>query len=165
MRVTEHDSAGIAALQSLLVADPETWALLEGAPPRPDEARELVASRPPGVPPERKLVWITWSPDATTPDGVIDLVDGYPDPRTWYLGLIFLAPGARGTGLGAALLRALAEYARARGGGALRLAVTTANTGARRLYDRLGFGYVARRSRTLWTGATQACDVLELRLG
>ena len=154
----EGDDAGIQSLQALLEDDVDTWALLEGAPPRPDEARQLISDRPGGVTPDRKYVWI-WGSDA-----VLDIVEGYPDATTWYLGLIFIAPRARNTGLGAHFMRALADYVRAHGGTALRLAVVTDNIGARRLYDRLGFAFVDRRKRGLWTGDTHECDVLELRL-
>jgi ribosomal protein S18 acetylase RimI-like enzyme len=157
-RVMDGDEVGTRSLQKLLDDDASTWALLEGAPPRPDEARQMITDRPPGVTPERKYVWI-WGSDA-----VIDIVEGYPDATTWYLGLIFIAPRARNTGLGAHLMRALAEYVRAHGGTAVRLAVVTTNVGARRLYDRLGFAFVDRRKRGLWTGDAQECDVLELRL-
>lgn len=157
-RLVGGDDAGIRSLQTLLESDASTWASLEGAPPRPEEARQLVGDRPPGVTPERKYVWI-WGSDA-----VIDIVEGYPDATTWYLGLIFIAPKARNAGLGAHLMRELATYVRAHGGTAIRLAVITTNVGARRLYDRLGFAFVDRRKRGLWTGDTQECDVLELRL-
>ncbi len=157
-RVLEGDDDGIRSLQVLIESDVSAWTALEGAPPRRDEARQLVADRPPGVTPERKYVWI-WGSDA-----VIDIVEGYPDETTWYLGLIFLAPRARNAGLGAHFLRALADCVRARGGTALRLAVVTTNERARRLYDRLGFAFVDRRKRGLWTGDMHECDVLELRL-
>jgi ribosomal protein S18 acetylase RimI-like enzyme len=184
VRVGEDDEHRIRSLQALLDADPATWAALEGAPPRPDEARHMLGDLPPGVAPDRKYVWIsTLASRAATsdaanaatsdaahtstpfvPDAVIDIVDGYPDPTTWYLGLIFIAPRARNAGLGAALLRALAEHVRANGGTAMRLAVVADNLAARRLYDRLGFVFVVRRSRPLWTGGSHECDVLELRL-
>lgn len=157
-RVTGDDMAGLRALQVLLESDAATWAALEGAPPRSDEAALLVGDRPLGVTPDRKFVWILGT------EALIDIVEGFPDPTTWYLGLIFIAPHARNTGLGTKLLHALAEYVRAHGGTAMRLAVVTTNTGARRLYDRMGFAHVARRQRALWHGDTQECDVLELRL-
>lgn len=158
VRVTEADANGVRSLQALLESDAHTWAALEGTPPRADEARQLIGERPPGVPPDRKHVWLCGA------EVVIDIVDGYPDASTWYLGLIFIAPGARRAGLGTRVMRALADHVRARGGTALRLAVVTTNTGARRLYDRLGFTHVARRPRALWTGDTQECDVLQLQL-
>jgi ribosomal protein S18 acetylase RimI-like enzyme len=54
-----------------------------------------------------------------------------------------VAAGARGQGLGARLLEAVAERARRDGYRAVRLEVVNTNTAARRLYERAGFGVVA----------------------
>ena len=151
MRRATHADA--PAVQSVLATDPATWELLEGAPLRSDESLHLLAERPPGVTPDRKFVYVL---DDLC---VIDMVQGYPDPATWYLGVIFIAPGARNLGLGSRLIAQMAELARRGGGTALRLAVVAENTAARRLYDRLGFQLVARRPRN-----AQQVDVLELAL-
>ena len=88
---------------------------------------------------------------------------GFPDPEIWYLGLIFLTPARRGAGLGTRVIQALAREVRARGGAALRLAVVVENVAARRLYDRLGFMHVARRTRPTASGSHEV-DVMELDL-
>lgn len=149
--------ADAPAIQATLAADPTTWALLEGGPLRPDEALYVLADRPPDVPPERKSVYVA--------DGacVLDLLKRYPDPDTWYLGLIFLTPARRGAGLGTRVIGALARELRARGVAALRLAVVVENVAARRLYDRLGFSHVARRTRPTASGSHEV-DVMELDL-
>lgn len=154
-RATPADAPSI---QAVLASDPATWELLEGGPLRDDEALRLLAELPPGVPPTRKHVLVA--------DGVcvIDLVEGFPEARTWYLGLIFVAPARRGEGLGSRILGALGAAVQARGGAALRLAVVVENVAARRLYDRLGFTHVARRTRPTAHGSHEV-DVLELDLG
>lgn len=146
------------AIQAVLAADPVRWEAIEGAPLRPDEAAHLLAERPPGVPPERKHVYVA---DEAC---VIDLVEGFPEPATWYLGLIFVTPAARGRGLGTRVLEAMFDHVRAAGGLAVRLAVVTSNAGARRLYERLGFAHVATRQRPTQLGALQEVEVLERRL-
>ncbi|MBA3459212.1 MAG: GNAT family N-acetyltransferase [Deltaproteobacteria bacterium] len=145
-RATRADAREI---QIVLASDRESWQLLEGAPLRPDEATHLLAEVPPGVPLGRKYLWLG-------EDVVIDVVKGYPDARTWYLGLIFIAPSARGAGLGTRLIEELCSYISERRGSWLRLAVVAENHAARRLYDRLGFQFVATRRR-----GTQQVDVLE----
>ncbi|WP_377509101.1 GNAT family N-acetyltransferase [Octadecabacter sp. R77987] len=52
---------------------------------------------------------------------------------------IFVAPAARGQGVGTALLDAIADKARTRGHGEVRLDVIDTNPRARRLYERQGF--------------------------
>ena len=142
-----------AAIQAVLATDPVTWERLEGAVLRADEAEHLLAERPPGVTEDRKFVYLV---DDTC---VLDIVQGFPTPETWYLGLIFIVPSARGSGLGTRLLADTAERVRRSGGTALRLAVVAENVAARRLYDRLGFQFVARRPR-----GEHEVDVLELPL-
>lgn len=57
---------------------------------------------------------------------------------------IEVAPHARRKGLGSVILRGVAYWAQAQGADWLALAVTDANTGARALYDTLGFEIAAR---------------------
>ena len=148
-------TADADAIQAILASDPPTWELLEGAPLRPDEATHLLAELPPGVPPERKHVFID---DSTC---VIDLIDGFPDATTWYVGLIFVARHARGNSYGTRRLDDLCLRLAEAGVRALRLGVVTTNPEARRLYGRLDFQHVATRPRTSRTGVTQSIDVLE----
>jgi ribosomal protein S18 acetylase RimI-like enzyme len=151
-RASELGPTDLATIQNVLATDPAIWELLEGAPLRPDEAQHLVTVLPPGVPLERKWMWIS--------DGIVmEMVEGFPDAETWYLGLIFVAPRVRGMGIGTQLLRWLEHQIGKRGGTKLRLAVVVENTGARSLYRRLGYHFVARRQR-----GTQLVDVLERAL-
>jgi len=148
-------SADAATLQTVFETDPAYFPVIEAAPLRPDEGVQILVERPPEFPLERKHVWIV------DDVAVLDVLEGYPDAATWYLGLIFLARHVRGTGLGTQLIEALCAHVAASGATALRLAVMPANAGARRLYHRLGFTFVARRTRTSWNGATVECEVLE----
>lgn len=52
---------------------------------------------------------------------------------------VWVAPGSRGHGVGAALLREAIRWARARGARAVQLSVTSGDTPAVRLYVREGF--------------------------
>src|SRR5262249_42322802 len=60
------------------------------------------------------------------------------DPRPELVGM-FVAPEARGHGVGAALVDAVVSWARARQAGGLTLWVTVTNTPAVALYERCGF--------------------------
>jgi ribosomal protein S18 acetylase RimI-like enzyme len=62
---------------------------------------------------------------------------------------LFVAPHARGQGVGTRLLEAIAEEARARGYREVRLDVVEENLRARALYERLGYRPVARHSTGL----------------
>ena len=55
----------------------------------------------------------------------------------WFLDDLFTDPESRGHGVATALISALEDYARARGGGTLRWITASDNDRARRLYDTL----------------------------
>lgn len=61
----------------------------------------------------------------------------------WFLDDLYTAPEARGAGTGTALLDAIAEHARAHGGGTIRWITAADNERAQRVYDRLA-------TRTTW---------------
>jgi ribosomal protein S18 acetylase RimI-like enzyme len=163
--LTPATAADVPAIQRLLELDPDYFARVDQAPIRPDEGAQTFAERPPTCALEQKHLFVMRSADGSGAiDAIIDLLEGYPEPHIWYLGLIFLAPAVRGAGLGTRLLDEAYAIVTARGGRALRLAVASTNPDARRLYERLGFQHVARRPRTGWNGAVIDCAVMERAL-
>jgi GNAT superfamily N-acetyltransferase len=65
---------------------------------------------------------------------LVDLTD-----KAYWLHDLFLLPSARGKGVGKALLQAIGEIVRARGGRKLLLSVSPKNTVATRTFQALGF--------------------------
>jgi ribosomal protein S18 acetylase RimI-like enzyme len=80
---------------------------------------------------------------------------GFVDERTPELA-IAVVPNARGRGIGAALLEALLDLARADGHGAISLSVDGKNDGAIRLYEQHGFERVAETEGSLTMRAALA---------
>jgi GNAT superfamily N-acetyltransferase len=163
LELPDHDlrratDADVAAIQALFELDPGYFEIKHGAPPRPTEARALVGLVPVGLSLDRRHLLVI--DDART--GVIDLLEGYPDAATWFLGAIFLTPAARGRGLGRRLLDAMAGTTREGGATGLRLIVSVQNPRARQLYDRHGFQPIMRYPQTSWTGSLREVDLLEL---
>lgn len=66
-------------------------------------------------------------------------------PDLAHLYAMWVAPEARGTGAGAALVEAVAGWAASHGARVLRTAVTVGNDGAARLYERTGFAATGER--------------------
>ena len=71
--------------------------------------------------------------------GVATVVPSPDDPTAAELVSVWVDPGARGTGVAAALLRSADALATELGAWTLALWVTTTNIRARRLYERAGF--------------------------
>lgn len=68
--------------------------------------------------------------------------------RTAFLDELFVEPSARARGLGSAVVGHVAELCRSAGVNALNLETEDSNTGATRLYERLGFRSYGRHLMT-----------------
>lgn len=88
-------------------------------------------------------------------------LDG-PDAASASLYQVWVAPEARGRGVGAALLDAAVAWARNRGARALHLGVTTGDTAAARLYRRAGFVAVGAPERRPGTDLSEQAMMLAL---
>jgi ribosomal protein S18 acetylase RimI-like enzyme len=66
-------------------------------------------------------------------------------PATWYVNVLATYPEQRGKGHGAQLLGAADRIAADLGCGGLSIIVSDSNKGARRLYERCGYRFRARR--------------------
>lgn len=138
--------------QALFEACDAFQRLIYRRPTLPTEGDALFDDLPPGVAREAKEVWGVERGGALI--GVLELVRGFPAAGESYLGLLLLAPGERGAGLGAALLDSIEEHCRAAGDRALYLAVVERNVDAVRFWQRHGFTEVHRRAFTEGGGDT-----------
>jgi ribosomal protein S18 acetylase RimI-like enzyme len=96
-----------------------------------------------------------------------------PGPSPWAelatedeaeLRMLVVDPAAQGRGVGAALVTACVERARAAGKAGVCLFTTPSMVAAHRLYDRLGFRRAPERDRRLAHGLLLECYLLELGL-
>jgi len=67
-------------------------------------------------------------------------------PGSWYVNAVATEPEYRGQGVGRKLMEWAEQVARSSGAGALSLIVAEENAGAKRLYEKLGYQVIARRS-------------------
>ncbi|UWQ19364.1 GNAT family N-acetyltransferase [Jannaschia sp. M317] len=79
------------------------------------------------------------------------------------LGPLYVAPDARGRGLGRALLQATLDVARSRGLLQVELCVDMSNTPAIALYEALGFTRIGLRPRSVILDGAPRDDILMLR--
>jgi len=152
-----------AQIQALFESDPDYFRLVQGAPPGPAEAKDLLNELPAGKESRDKFVYAFVDRDGVAA-ALIDLLRSYPDDETWYLGLIFVAPTQRGIRLGTRVLDAICAHVRQQGGRALRLGVDHRNVRARALYERTGFHFIYERVRAYPNGFESIIDVLERTL-
>lgn len=134
-RLTEADTG---ALQALCEACVDYHTLVYGQPAGPDEARTQLTELPPGKTLEDKFFFGLFTPRPRL-CGALDFIRDFREPGEWYLGLLMLEPGARGNGLGEAVLKAAEDWVRGQGGRRIRLAVAEQNTGGLRFWERHGF--------------------------
>ena len=88
-------------------------------------------------------MFLAYLPEVGEPAG---LVGGYqPDEHTVELVSMYVRPGARGRGVGEALVATVIGWAGARDATGVHLWVTETNTQARALYERCGFALTGER--------------------
>ncbi len=126
-------------LQRLFDEDPEYFEVNGRTFP----VAEIVTALPPGSARDDKFVFVMTRDGRI--DGMIDVIRGYPEPSTWFLGFLFVAKHARGKGLGRHALHGLYRWVADQGGRVLRLGVVEGNEVARALYDSEGFELKAVR--------------------
>jgi ribosomal protein S18 acetylase RimI-like enzyme len=137
-------AADLAALQAILAGATEYFHFISGLPPGDTEAESLIAALPPGWGPDRyrdKHVLLCY--DGDTPVACIDLLHGYPDESTVFIGLLVVAPRRRG--VGRAAVAHVEGLARAWGATRVRLAVVQTNTPALAFWDALGYRATGER--------------------
>lgn len=157
-RLTDADASEI---QDLYVRCTAFVELVEGRPPTSDEGRDLLHAKPPEVSDEDKLVFGLFEDGRMI--GALDLLRDYPDPGTWYLGLLMLSPSTRNRGLGAQAYSATCKWVAANGGQAVRLVVQAHNDAALRFWERQGFVVIGATTQDL-AGRTNEVFRMEHRL-
>ena len=153
--------SAVAELQELLERCADFEVMVTGSPPDAYAAVDLLAEVPPEHSLRDKMVVGVWTDQGLT--AVIDLLRDFPDPHAWYLGLLLVAPEARGRGLGATVVAALRRWVVAQGGWTIRLIVQEQNPDAQRFWLRQGFVEVGRTVQELEDRSNQVSR-LELRL-
>lgn len=125
--------------------------LVTGHPPEREDAAQLIHDRPDTLPPERKLVIGLRRNGRVV--GVLELLQGYPDPRIWNLGLLLLEPSVRGAGLGSAVYAATRRWAAAHEARRIQLVVQEQNPPALAFWRKMGFREIGRAMQPLRTGS------------
>ena len=129
------------ALQRLFEQCADYAMVVEGEDVSPSAAQEIFQSVPAGRSPSDKFLYGLLDQTGNIV-GMLEGIRHYPDDTTWWIGLLMLAPGVRGRGLGQKIMQAFSEYVRSEQGTSIMLGVVEDNREAYRFWLHLGFDLV-----------------------
>lgn len=98
IRELEGEPAEMAELQRVIAEAPVYAHLITGVPPGPADAQSTYTMLPEGKSYEDKFVFGIYAGDEMV--GCIDLIRGYPDPKTAWLGLLLISEKHQRRGFG-----------------------------------------------------------------
>ena len=107
--------------------------------------REGMTLTPPGVPPERKH-YVGFF-DGAALAAVLDLVEGYPDRETVFLGFFMVAAEYAGRGVGSAIITELCGALKQMGFRRARLAIDRDNPQSNHFWKKNGFAILREVDR------------------
>lgn len=125
--------------------------VVHGRAPDGSEALETLTGLPPGHAPEDKRVLGFFLDGVLV--GCADVLRGYPEPGTAWIGLLLFQEAHQGRGLGRAALERIEALAADWGCSAIQLAVIETNVRGHAFWRREGFAEVRRKSIPGVTGA------------
>src|SRR5882757_3671504 len=108
MKLTAISPYDVAPVQALIESDPGYTERITGYPPGPADAQSLLMMRPDGLPEDAKVVLGVWEEDQLV--AVVDLLRGYPNDHTAFVGLLEVHGAHQGRGVGAAAYRMVERY-------------------------------------------------------
>ncbi len=82
---------------------------------------------------------------------VMDLVDGYPEKETAFIGFFMMKKALQGQGLGSAIIEETAAYLKFIGKAAIRLAIDKDNPQSNHFWNKNGFQVFKQVERDGWT--------------
>ncbi len=102
--------AHLPELQTLCEACPDYFILMDGHTASPDEAWRMMDAVPGDFDTQIHQKYVIGIRDKDERlIGVLEGVDGYPTTGTFYIGLLLVHPGNRGSGLAAEVITAFSE--------------------------------------------------------
>ncbi|NMG09834.1 GNAT family N-acetyltransferase [Brasilonema sp. UFV-L1] len=112
--------------------------LTEGHPPSPSAAHEEFLAVPEGKTLQDKFMFGFFDVHNVLV-GLIEAIRHYPDDRSWWVGLMMLAPQERGKGLGSKFYKAFERWVSAQKAQQVMLAVIEENEQGFLFWKKIGF--------------------------
>ena len=133
--------------------------LAEGVAKTPDAAVQFLTELPPGRESRSKHVFAVMHGSEAV--GLVDLVEGYPDKGTVFIGLLAIAETRHRQGIGSAAWRRVEEFACRLGATKLRLAVVEGNTAGQAFWKKAGFHETGQRRQYAGEARTTTVRLME----
>lgn len=148
-QMTRDNSKDIDDLFGLFEETREYFQIIKGMNPSIDDAVESLTAVPPGN--DARKVFSGYSL-AGELIGCSDIVFGYPDQFTAYLGLLLVRPDMQSNGYGSWVHRKLCEIALSKGYRRMRLSLIETNEKAAQYWTSKGYRRIGRRRTEAYTG-------------
>jgi GNAT superfamily N-acetyltransferase len=134
----------LPALQAFFVANPEYFQAVTGAPPRPDEAKQELESRPPPGLPYDKVYVLGFLDSSGQMVAMASVLTDLLAAGVWHISLFIIATALHGTGTAGLLYERLEKWAKDEGASWLRLDAVAGNLKAERFWEKAGYKDVQR---------------------
>ena len=128
--------ADVDAMAALAAGNDQFYRYYSGRP-TPEAMREDLRLLPPDTDPAQKHYVGFFEGERMV--ALLDLIDGYPDADTAYLGFFMLERGCQGRGVGTALYREIEAALRRAGKQRVRLAINKGNPQSTHFWTKQGF--------------------------
>ena len=146
-------------LQNLYERCSDYSQLIDGEPPAPTAARDEFSAVPQGKSLDDKFMFGLFCEEVLV--GLLESVRHYPDDKTWWLGLLLLAPSVRGRGVGEAFFGAFERYVTEQRADRVMLSVVEANARGFRFWQRQGFDEVRKTESQTFGSKTHTLFVMK----
>ncbi len=135
-------------IQALCRENTQFYAYCQAQPTK-EQVQSDLRLLPPGVAPEDKYYLGFYQ--GNTLIAVMDLVDGYPEKSTAFIGFFMMKKALQGQGLGSAIIEETAAYLKSIGKAAIRLAIDKDNPQSNHFWNKNGFQVFKQVERDGWT--------------
>lgn len=145
--VRRLDETDVDEILRLYEENPQFFRYCEMQPTKAQVLNDLHIA-PPGIGLSDKYVVGFYGEDGLI--AVMDLIDGYPEQGTAYIGLFILKKACQGRQLGTAMIREAAAGLKAAGKTAIRLAINRGNPQSAHFWKKNGFCVIKEVEKNGW---------------
>lgn len=137
LRLLQGESAEMAELQRVFEASPQYFERVTGVPPGPAEAQSTYSVLPEDKSYDDKFVFGIYVDERMI--GCADVIRGYPDPATGFIGLLLVAEPFQRRGFGTIAYQQVEQEIARWNCSRARLALVEVNDRVRTFWLKLGF--------------------------